>query len=167
MCAAVGLPGGAPRRPDDRRSKKVGMLVLFCCVALLIVDVRTSTPPEKQAIVVCLPTTTTSTSATSASRGYHLLGVHTSLYSSRNICTSRRCDCGDINRRLLPSTSTPVSSCAVPPLQLRGMLDCVWVDTKFIRIRVKSLYITIVCNTSSTSCYICTVDACTMWEHIV
>jgi hypothetical protein len=33
-CAVVGLPGGAPRRPDDRRSKKVDLLVLFCCVAL-------------------------------------------------------------------------------------------------------------------------------------
>jgi hypothetical protein len=32
-CAAVGLPGGAPRRPNDRRSKKVGMLMLFCRVA--------------------------------------------------------------------------------------------------------------------------------------
>jgi hypothetical protein len=30
-CAAVGLPGRAPRRPDGRRSKKVGLLVLFCC----------------------------------------------------------------------------------------------------------------------------------------
>jgi hypothetical protein len=86
-CAAVGLPGGAPRRPDDRRSKKVGLLVLFCCVALPIVDARTLTPPEEQATAACLSTTTTSTSANSASRGYHLLGVHTGLYSSRNIRT--------------------------------------------------------------------------------
>jgi hypothetical protein len=33
-CTVVGLPGGAPRRPVDRRSKKVALLVLFCCVAL-------------------------------------------------------------------------------------------------------------------------------------
>ena len=34
---------------------------------------------------------------------------------------SRRCDCGGIStRRLLPSASTPVSSCVVPPLRLRG-----------------------------------------------
>jgi hypothetical protein len=33
---------------------------------------------------------------------------------------SRRCDCGGIStRRLLPSASTPVSSCVVPPLRLR------------------------------------------------
>jgi hypothetical protein len=86
-CVADGLPGGAPRRPDDRRSKKVGLLVLFCCVPLSIVDARTSTPPEEQAIAACLPTTTTSTSATKASRGYRLLGAHTGLYSSRNIRT--------------------------------------------------------------------------------
>jgi hypothetical protein len=81
-CAAATLLGVAPQRPDDRRSKKVGLLVLFCCVAL-------STPSEEQATVACLPTTTTttSTSATSASRGYRLLGVHNSLYSSRNIRT--------------------------------------------------------------------------------
>jgi hypothetical protein len=34
---------------------------------------------------------------------------------------SRRCDCGVIStRRLLRSASTPVSSCVVPPLRLRG-----------------------------------------------
>jgi hypothetical protein len=46
-----------------------------------------STPPEEQATVVCLPTMATSTSVTSASKGYRLLGVHTSLYSNRNIRT--------------------------------------------------------------------------------
>jgi hypothetical protein len=61
------------------------MLVLFSCVALPTINARTSTSPEEQAIVACLPTTTTSTSATSVSRGYRLLGVHTGLYSSRNI----------------------------------------------------------------------------------
>jgi hypothetical protein len=37
--AAVSLPSGAPRRPDDRRSKKVPSLLLlfFCCVTLPIV----------------------------------------------------------------------------------------------------------------------------------
>jgi hypothetical protein len=34
VCVAVGLPDGAPRRTDDRRSKKVDLLVLFCCVVL-------------------------------------------------------------------------------------------------------------------------------------
>jgi hypothetical protein len=44
-CAAVGLPGGAPRRPNKRRSKKVlGLLVLFCSAAPPTVDTRTSTP---------------------------------------------------------------------------------------------------------------------------
>jgi hypothetical protein len=55
------------------------------------------TPPEEQATTVCLPTCATSPSATSTSSGYHLHGVHTILYSSRNINTitsSRRCDCG-------------------------------------------------------------------------
>jgi hypothetical protein len=60
-CAATGLPGGAPRRPNNRRSKKVGLLLLFCCVALPIVDARTSTPLEKQATAACLLTTATST----------------------------------------------------------------------------------------------------------
>jgi hypothetical protein len=48
-------------------------------------------------------------------------------------CRGRgRYDCGGIStRRLLPSASTPVSSCVVPPLRLRGMLDCVceWAGT--------------------------------------
>jgi hypothetical protein len=86
-CAAVGLPGGAPCRLDDRRSRKVGLSVSFCCIALPIVDTRTSTPPGDQASAACLPTATTSTSATSASRGYRLLGAHTGPYSSRNIRT--------------------------------------------------------------------------------
>jgi hypothetical protein len=86
-CSAVGLPGGAPRHLDDQRSKKVGLPMLFCSVALHIVDARTSTPPEEQTPVACLPTTATSTSANSASRGYRLLGIHTDLFSNRNIHT--------------------------------------------------------------------------------
>jgi hypothetical protein len=87
-CAAAGLPGGAPRQPDDRRSKKVlGLLVLFCCTAPPIVDARMSTPHEDQASVARLPTAITSTSATSASRGYRLLAAHTGLYSSLNFRT--------------------------------------------------------------------------------
>jgi hypothetical protein len=120
-CAATGLPSRAPRRPDDRRRKKVGLLVLFCCVALPTVDTGTSTPPEAQATVACLPTTTTSTSATSASRGYRLLRVHTGVYSSRSIRTLTTLRLWGISTcRLLHSASTPVPSCAVPPLRLRG-----------------------------------------------
>jgi hypothetical protein len=52
--------------------------------ALLCVALQMSTPPEEQATATCLSTTTT---LTSAFRGYRLLGVHTSLYSSRNIRT--------------------------------------------------------------------------------
>lgn len=65
---------------------------------------------------------------------------------------SRRCDCGGIStRRLLPSASTPVSSCVVPPLRLRGDVRlCVCVSVcgpapllgcRPIRVRVESLYI--------------------------
>jgi hypothetical protein len=64
---------------------------------------------------------------------------------------SRRCDCGGIStRRLLPSASTPVSSCVVPPLRLRGMLDYVCVSVcgpapllgcRPIRVRVSCVYI--------------------------
>jgi hypothetical protein len=61
--------------------------VPFCCVALPIVDARTSTPPKDQASAARLPTVTTSTSATSAFRGYRLLGAHTGHYFSRNIRT--------------------------------------------------------------------------------
>jgi hypothetical protein len=98
----------------------------FCCVALPIVNARTSTPPEDQASVACLPTATTSTSATSASRGYHLLGKHTGLYSSRNIrtITTLRLQ-GDFN----PSAPTfgLYSSLIVcgAPVATAGMLDCV------------------------------------------
>jgi hypothetical protein len=48
---------------------------------------------------------------------------------------SRRYDCEGIStRRLLPSVSTPVSSCVVPPLRLRGdvrlcVCECVWAGT--------------------------------------
>jgi hypothetical protein len=101
-CAVVGLPGEAPQHSDDRRSKKVSLIVLFCYVALPTVDTRTSAPPEEQATLhvsrprppkLWLPwhpgaiVTATSTLATLASRGYRLLEVHTSLYSSRNIRT--------------------------------------------------------------------------------
>jgi hypothetical protein len=65
---------------------------------------------------------------------------------------SRRCACGGIStRRLLPSASTPVSSCVVPPLRLRGDVKlCVCVSVcgsapllgcRPIRVRVESLYI--------------------------
>jgi hypothetical protein len=68
-------------------ARRVDLLLLFCYVAMPTVDARTSTPPEEQASDACLLTATTSTSATSASRGYRLLGAHTDLYSSRNIRT--------------------------------------------------------------------------------
>jgi hypothetical protein len=66
--------------------------------------------------------------------------------------SSRRYDCGGIStRRLLPSASTPVSSCVVPPLRLRGNVRlCVCVSVcgpkpllgcRPIRVRVKSIYI--------------------------
>jgi hypothetical protein len=86
-CAAAGLPCEAPRRPVAERSKKALRFLLSFCVASPTVDARTSTPPEEQTTAACLPTTATSTSATSASRGYCLLEVHTGLYSSRNIRT--------------------------------------------------------------------------------
>jgi hypothetical protein len=79
-----------------------------------IVDARTSTPPEEQATTACL-------SANSVSWGYRLLGVYTGLYSSCNIRTLMTLRLRGIStRRLLPSVSTPVSSCEVPPLRLRG-----------------------------------------------
>jgi hypothetical protein len=121
-CTIAGLPGEAPRRPVADRSKKALRLLLSFCVVLSIVDARTSTPPKEQATAAFLPTTATSTSATSTSWGYRLLGVHIGLYSSRNIRTLTTLRLrGNFN----PSASTPVSSCVVPPLQLRGMLDCV------------------------------------------
>jgi hypothetical protein len=116
--AALGLPGGAPRRPDKPRSKKVlNLLVLFCYVSPSTVDARTSTPPKEQPTVACLPITTISTSATSASMDYCLLKVHIGLCSSRNIRTLTSCVCEEISAlRLLPLASTPVLSFAVSPL---------------------------------------------------
>jgi hypothetical protein len=86
-CAVAGFPGEAPRRQVTERSKKALRLLLSFYVTSSIVDARTSTPPEEQTHAACLPTAATSTSATSASRGYHLLGAHTGLYSSHNIRT--------------------------------------------------------------------------------
>jgi hypothetical protein len=71
----------------------------------------------------------------SASRGYHLHDVHTSLYSTHNTRTLTTLRLRGIStRRLLPSVSTPVSSCAVPPYDCGGMLDsvcsmCSWAHT--------------------------------------
>jgi hypothetical protein len=123
----------------------------FCCVVLPIVDARTLTPPEDQASAACLPTVNNSTSTTSASRGYRLLEAHTGLYSSRNIhaITTLRLR-GISTRRLLPSASTPVSSCVVPPLRLWGDVRmCVSVcgpapllSCRPIRVRVESIYCT-------------------------
>jgi hypothetical protein len=133
--------------------------VLFCCVALLIVDTRMSTPPEEQAPAVCLLTLATLTSANSASRGYRLLGIHTGLFSSRNIRipTTLRLPGGfqpvGSYLRLLPSASIPVSSCVVPPLRLGGTLDCVWggplLGCRPIKVRVVSIY----CTTSIINIY--------------
>jgi hypothetical protein len=61
---------------------------------------------------------------------------------------SRRCECGGIStRRLLPSASTPVSSCVVPLLGLREVLNCVYgpaplLGCRPIRVRVscESIY---------------------------
>jgi hypothetical protein len=87
----AGSVAAAAFRPDPRRYDLLGSILtgfldvrtieeaemsvcwcFFCCVALPIVDARTST-------------SATSTSANSTSRGYRLLGIHTSLFSSRNI----------------------------------------------------------------------------------
>jgi hypothetical protein len=129
--------------------------VPFCCVALSIVDARTSTPPEDQASVERLPTATTSTSATSGSRGYHLLGAHIGLYSSRNICTITTLRLrGDFN----PSAPTfslyssfivcgaPVATAGDVRMRVCGpapLLGC-----RLIRVRVESIYCThSLCNT--------------------
>jgi hypothetical protein len=111
-------------------------------------------PLLKNRLLLCLPTTTTSTSATSASSGYRLLGVHTGLYSSHNMLTFTTLKLRGVStRRLLPSASTPVSSCAVPLLRLCGDVRvcvlCVWgggaslLGCRSIRVRVPSLYICI------------------------
>jgi hypothetical protein len=85
VCAATGLPDGAPQPPDVERSKR-SMFCYCCpfCIAPSIVDARTSIPPKNEATDAFVLTTVTSTSATSASKGYDLYGVHTGLYSSRN-----------------------------------------------------------------------------------
>jgi hypothetical protein len=70
----------------------------------------------------------------------HLVAIvfleHTTVSTpAATFAPSRRCDCGGISTcRLLPSASTPVSSCVVPPLRLRGdvrlcVCECVWADT--------------------------------------
>jgi hypothetical protein len=105
------LTSGQSKKQEGRPASAL----LLCLPA--DVDARTSTPPKDQASAACLPTATTSTSATSASRGYRLLGAHTDLYSSHNIRTIMMLRLRGIStRRLLPSASTPVSSCVVPPL---------------------------------------------------
>jgi hypothetical protein len=73
----------------DRRTKQEGPEV---AAALLLCRPRRSLTLERRPLpkirlllrVSRVPTATTSTSA---SRGYRLLGAHTGLYSSRNICT--------------------------------------------------------------------------------
>jgi hypothetical protein len=123
-CADVGLLGGVPRRPDERSKKVPSLLLLSFCVAprprrSLMLERR---PPLKNEVVVtCLSITTISTSATSASRSYHLHGVHTGLYSNRNIHTLTMLRLRGIStRQLLPSASAPVSSFVVLPLRLQG-----------------------------------------------
>jgi hypothetical protein len=122
-CAATGHPSGAPRRPDNRRSKKVlgRPLLFFCCAAPPTVDARTSTPPPRTR------KRTTSTSATSTSRVYHLHGVHTGLYSSRNTRTLTTLRLRGISTCwLLSLASAPVSSFVVLPLRIQGMLEFVF-----------------------------------------
>jgi hypothetical protein len=100
--------------------------VPFCRVALPIVDARTLTLPKIRFLLrVFQP-------RPPRLRLPRLLGAivfleHTPVSApAAPFAPSRRCDCGGISaRRLLPSASTSVSSCLVPPLRLRGMLDCV------------------------------------------
>jgi hypothetical protein len=96
-------------------------LLFFCCAAPLTVDARTSTPPPRTR------QRTTSTSATSTTRGYHLHGVHTGLYSSRNTRTLTTLRLRGISTCwLLSLAAAPVSSFVVLPLQMQGMLEFVF-----------------------------------------
>jgi hypothetical protein len=125
------LPGGAPQRPDDRRSKKVlDLLMLFCYVAPSIVDARTSTPPEEQATVV-------SPDHDHLDFGYlDIQWLSSSWSAHRSLLQPQHAHLHDVETegvstcRLLPSASTPVSSCAVPSLRLCGDVRvcvlCVW-----------------------------------------
>jgi hypothetical protein len=134
--------------------------VPFCCVALPIVDARTSTLPKIRLLLrvfrprpprLRLP----------RHLGAIVFLEHTTISTpAATFAPSRCCDCGGIStRRLLPSASTPVTSCVVPPLRLRGMLDCVCgpaplLGCRPIRVRVScvSIYCSPpLCNTSRSS----------------
>jgi hypothetical protein len=134
-CAVVGLPGGAPYAwtiEEARRSACRCSFVVSPCRSLtlerrplpkirLLLRVFRPRPPRLRlprhlGAIVFLEHTPVSTPAAT-------------------FTPSRRCDCGGIStRRLLPSASTPVSSCVVPPLRLRGdvrlcVRECVWAGT--------------------------------------
>jgi hypothetical protein len=122
VCAATGLPSGAPQRPDDRRSEKViGLsLLFFCCAAPPDVDARTSTPLEEQG--------STPPRLRLPRHPGAIIYMEYTLVSTpaATLVPSRRCDCRGIStRRLLPSASATVSSFVVLPLRLREMLECV------------------------------------------
>jgi hypothetical protein len=119
---------------------------------LPFVDARTLTPPEEQASALCLPTATTSTSATSASRGYRLLGAHTGLCSNRNIRTLTTLrlrgggGCQPVGHYLWLLLQSHRVWC--PRCDCGGLLDSVCVSgpapllgCRLIRVRVVSLYI--------------------------
>jgi hypothetical protein len=101
---------------DDRMridARKPTRLLLSFCVALPIVDARTSNPQR----------TTQRTTSTSGLRlprhPGDIVYMECTLVSApaATFARSRHCDCGGIStRRLLPSASTPVSLCVVPPL---------------------------------------------------
>jgi hypothetical protein len=72
--------------------------------------------------------------------------THRSLLQPQHSHHHDTATAGISTRRLLPSASTPVSSCVVPPLRLQVMLDCVcecvWAGTTvWLSATTVSLYI--------------------------
>jgi hypothetical protein len=122
-CAVTILPSEAPRRSIAERSKKaLRLLLLFlsCCPHRSLTLERRPLPKNRLLLRVSRP-------RPSRLRLPRHLGAivfleHTPVSTpAATFAPSRRCDCVGIStRRLIPSASTPVSSCVVPPLRLRG-----------------------------------------------
>jgi hypothetical protein len=111
-CAADGLPGGAPRRPDDRRSKKVGLLVLFCVVSPCLPLTLERLPLPKNRLLLRVFRLQPPRLRLPRHPGAIVFSESTPVSTpAATFAPSRRCDCRGIStRRLLPSASNPISS---------------------------------------------------------
>jgi hypothetical protein len=128
--AVAGLLSGVPRRPTTEEARRSSVC---CCSSFVMSPCRSLTLERRQLQRTRLPLRVSRPRPPRLRLPWHpgaiiLMECTPVSTLAATLVPSRRCDCGGVStHRLLPSASTPTSSCAVPPLRLRVVLDTVCV----------------------------------------